>query len=129
MNVPSPPPGPPRRSQSAVGTALRATIICPHCNAPALIRTSEQVSRTVKHLLMICLNEDCGHTWKQETSPIYTLSPSAIPHPDVDIPMAPDDILRRRYPEPGRKAVHDPNQISVFDWIGYDPGEEIGAPP
>jgi hypothetical protein len=100
--------------------ASRSLMLCPHCNAPSIIRSSDRVTATVKDLFMICSNADCGHTWKAQISVVYTLSPSATPNPAVDIPPAPDDYQRRRFPAGARESGHDPgdsDQISIFDHL------------
>jgi hypothetical protein len=98
--------------------ARKGLIQCPHCNSHAIIRTSDIVTPLVKDLHLICLNPDCGHTWKAQIAAIYTLSPSSIPNPDISLPMAPKSTPRRRYPESARKAGSDPGddprQIPMF---------------
>lgn len=107
------------REGEGLTTRMRKGFVqCPHCNAPATIRTSEWVNETVKDLYLICLNTDCGHTWKAQLAAVFTLSPSAIPNPQINLPMAPSDYVRRRYPEsarePGNDPGHDPRQIQMF---------------
>lgn len=109
------------RDQEGQGMSTRMRkgfVHCPHCNSPATIRTSEAITPTVKDLYLICLNPDCGHTWKAQLSGVYTLSPSAIPNPEISLPMAPEGTPRRRYPEsarePGNDPGHDPRQIPMF---------------
>lgn len=103
----------------SIGTVApnRAFILCPHCGAPAIIRSSEQITETVKHLFTICTNPDCMHSWKSSISPIYTISPSNIPNPAVDIPPCPPEYVRRRHHSPRKGDPPDPNQITIFEMI------------
>jgi len=88
-------------------------IPCPHCHAPSYIRTSEMVTPTSKDLFCLCMNPDCGFTWKAQMSIVYGLSPSAIPNPQLDIPMAPPSVTRKTYfpPPPG----YDTATLDMFD--------------
>lgn len=86
---------------------------CPHCHATTRVRTSEQVSPTTKDLYFQCLNIDCGFTWKAQLAIVWGLSPSAIPNPDIEIPMAPASVTRKTYFPP--PPDFDPDQIDMFD--------------
>ncbi|OHC96407.1 MAG: hypothetical protein A2792_00225 [Sphingomonadales bacterium RIFCSPHIGHO2_01_FULL_65_20] len=100
----------------------RGIMKCPACRGRSVIRDSEEVTPLVRDLYFICMNVDCGHTWKAQLGFVYSLSPSAIPH-DLDLPAAPDDYQRRRYPPAARDRGHDPgdpNQISIFDHLASD---------
>jgi len=61
---------------------------CPHCEADSFIRDSEQMTRTVREMKLICKNPHCGHTWLAYLTAERTLSPSAIPHPEVDLQVS-----------------------------------------
>lgn len=103
--------------------ANRSLMLCPHCNSASLIRNSDRVTPVAKDLYMNCLNTDCGHTWKAQISIVHTLSPSAMPDPEIDIPMAPPEYQRRKYPSGARQPGDDPgdpNQITIFDHLGRD---------
>lgn len=86
---------------------------CPHCHATSRVRTSETETPTVRNLYFQCLNVDCGFTWKAQLAVVWGLSPSAIPNPRLDIPMAPESVTRKTYfpPPPG----YDPGTIDMFD--------------
>lgn len=88
-------------------------IACPHCNAPSVIRTSEMVTPTSKDLFCLCQNPDCGFTWKGQISIVYGLSPSAIPNPHVEIPMAPASLTRKTYFPP--PSGYDTATIDMFE--------------
>ncbi|MBS1191009.1 MAG: transcriptional regulator [Rhodocyclaceae bacterium] len=56
---------------------------CPHCGAKAVIRTSIQLSKLIKTAYCQCQNVVCGHTFKAFLEVVETISPSAIPDPEV----------------------------------------------
>jgi hypothetical protein len=105
----------------------RGTIICPVCNHDAGIRDSEQETELVKSLNCHCLNVTCGHTFKMQLSFVYTISPSAIDRPDLNLPQAPAHFLRHIYPAgpPGARSPEpDPDQLVMFE-----PGEDQAPEP
>lgn len=62
---------------------------CPHCNWPSSIRSSHSESPVLWEQLRWCNNPMCGHTWIDYVEAHRTLSPSAIPNPNVHIPLSP----------------------------------------
>ncbi len=83
---------------------------CPHCEQPAVIRTSVQVSRLTREYMFCCTNPECGHTFVALTEVVRTLSPSATPDPSVCLPMSTHvrrDLLRAQL-ESAAQAVHTP---------------------
>lgn len=69
---------------------------CPHCSRPAMARTSRQITPTLRETTWVCRNEFCGHVFVTMTEAVRTLSPAAIPNPEVSLPFTP-----RRAPAPG----------------------------
>ena len=70
---------------------------CPHCEQPAVIRTSVQMSRLMREYMFCCTNPECGHTFVAITEVVRTLSPSATPDPSVNLPLSTHvrrDLLR-----------------------------------
>jgi len=68
--------------------AARFITKCPHCQAKANIRDSEQQSDLVRKIKFQCTDPDCGHTFISLLSVCKTLSPSAKPNPKVNIPLS-----------------------------------------
>lgn len=64
-------------------------IKCPHCRAPATIRTSRPMSETVQEHQLQCSNLECAHTWVAQTGAVRTIAPSMTPNPKVHIPLSP----------------------------------------
>ena len=72
---------------------------CPHCDHPARVRDSEQQSTLVRALIFQCTHWECGHVFAALLSVERTISPSAIPKPDVHLPLSDhirSDVLRRQ---------------------------------
>lgn len=61
---------------------------CPHCAHPARARTSTQLSPLFREVTYTCLNVKCGHVFVCGLEAIRTLSPSAIPDPEINLPLS-----------------------------------------
>ncbi|WP_206041389.1 ogr/Delta-like zinc finger family protein [Acidovorax sp. SRB_24] len=61
---------------------------CPHCETPALIRTSVQITVLTRETTYCCVNPECGHTFCALTEIVRTLSPSATPNPSINLPLS-----------------------------------------
>lgn len=102
---------------------------CPHCGTSSVVRTSETMSATVTWLYVQCRNVDCGHTWRVDAEASLTISPSAMPRPDVLLPLSPHvrrGVLSEQL-QTARVGQHRPQQ----PWIGdlFDnPDAERGPP-
>lgn len=59
-------------------------INCPHCGTVAGIRSSRAVSRLTREMYCQCCNLECGHTFVGLVEVVRTLSPSAVPDPDIE---------------------------------------------
>ncbi len=57
-------------------------IYCPRCEAKAIIRTSKELSATMRQLYCTCNDPECGHTFVMDLTFSHTLSPSALDLPD-----------------------------------------------
>lgn len=67
---------------------------CPHCGHPATARTSVQLSPLYREVVYQCRQVVCGHIFMCALEAVRTLSPSAIPNPEIHLPLAPS--VRRR---------------------------------
>lgn len=61
---------------------------CPHCTAPAKIRTSRDMSEISRESHLQCTNVECAHTWVVLSSAVRTIAPSMMPNPRVFIPQS-----------------------------------------
>ncbi|WP_395024599.1 ogr/Delta-like zinc finger family protein [Comamonas odontotermitis] len=68
--------------------ASRFFIRCPHCEAQAKVRTSKQETRTMRSLICRCTNVLCNFTFVASFEAIQTISPSAMPHAEVNLPSS-----------------------------------------
>lgn len=96
-----------------VGTP-RAFILCPHCEAPAIIRSSTRVSPAIKDIRLKCSNEDCGFSWVAQIAPVHTICPSQIPNPDVHIKPCPAEYQRQHFRKADSGDPPDPDQLMMF---------------
>lgn len=64
---------------------------CPHCGAWATVRTSSELSRTLREVNFQCKDIECGHTWIATLEATRTLSPSGKPDPEIEaaLPYSP----------------------------------------
>lgn len=69
-------------------TGTRAFMRCPHCDTPAIVRTSVLHSKLLRESLLQCRNALCGHTFSAYTEIVRTHSPSACPRGDICLPVS-----------------------------------------
>lgn len=70
-------------------------LVCPHCNGPLRIRTSEGTHVLLRTAYLQCANEACGFCARAQFEITHELSPSAMPNPTIKLPVAPV-IMRRQ---------------------------------
>jgi hypothetical protein len=89
---------------------------CPHCGSPTYRRSSKLVTITFREIFYVCRNVACGHTYKASLSYEYGLSPSAIPNPDLDLPMRPmERVPGVNTRQPTGPPEVSSNQPGLFD--------------
>lgn len=64
-------------------------LTCPHCGEIATIRSSKELSTTVREASVQCNNIECAHTWITRIVADRTIAPSMTPNPRVYIPLSP----------------------------------------
>lgn len=64
-------------------------MLCPHCKAKAVARSSKTLSAMLREIRFVCVNTDCGHIFIGTLEAVRTVSPSAIPDPEVSLPLSP----------------------------------------
>ncbi len=84
---------------------------CPHCQAAAIIRTSEDLSLTIRRIYCRCTNPACGHCFVAHAVIVCTLSPPAAPNPAVLLPMSPT-IQREALIQQLRRAPRAPGEAA-----------------
>ena len=73
---------------------IRLLMPCPHCRTRAKLRYARQDSPTLYVFRFMCDDIECGHSFEAQLEYGHTLSPSAIPNPEVCMPVR-DKIARR----------------------------------
>ena len=68
---------------------------CPHCETPSTVRTSKQITETIREATAQCNNPQCAHTWVVHLSAVRTIAPSMTPNPRVYIPLSPHSPAAR----------------------------------
>ena len=61
---------------------------CPHCSYTVRAVKSRMMSAMFKEITYMCQNPDCGHVFVAGLEVLRTLSLSAMPKPDIRIPMS-----------------------------------------
>ena len=64
-------------------------LLCPHCKTSSTVRSSRELSDTVREATIQCDNPHCAHTWIAQVAAIRTIAPSMTPNPKVYIPLSP----------------------------------------
>jgi predicted RNA-binding Zn-ribbon protein involved in translation (DUF1610 family) len=62
--------------------------LCPHCGSKVLIRHSQVENPLLKTLYGQCMNLNCGWTGRAHMEWAATISPSATPNPEIDLPLS-----------------------------------------
>lgn len=62
---------------------------CPHCKSKTKIIKSRYMGLLMKEYSYSCRNIHCGHTFVCSLEVARTLSPPAVPNPEVSIPLSP----------------------------------------
>ncbi|MBC7907015.1 MAG: ogr/Delta-like zinc finger family protein [Rhodospirillaceae bacterium] len=61
---------------------------CPHCGCHARTLKSDQITPTYREIRYACTNKACAHIFVADLSVVRTLVPSALPNPQVNIPLS-----------------------------------------
>lgn len=64
-----------------------AYLRCPHCGCRANVRSSSRETDLTTAIYLQCSNLECSHSFKALTEIVGTISPSAMPRPDIVLPM------------------------------------------
>lgn len=69
-------------------------LICPHCHKSLRIRTSVGQHVFLRTAYLQCTNEACGATFRAQFEITHEMSPSGMPNPTVQLPVAPAALRR-----------------------------------
>jgi hypothetical protein len=81
------------------------SVTCPHCGGGSLTRGSKQLTPIYREQTCVCKNPICGHAFVVGVTALRTLSPSAMPNPDVRLPYS-THVRRRELTASLREATH-----------------------
>lgn len=70
------------------------TMLCPHCELIAYVRSSQPMTALYRQLVFRCSNDLCGHVFVADLVAVRTVSPSACPNPEITLPFAKTVKLR-----------------------------------
>ena len=74
----------------------KAGMRCPHCKSVAFIRTSKEVHPLMREQFFQCQSVACGHTFKVTQEIVATVSPSAMPDPEITAILERTATVRRQ---------------------------------
>ncbi|MCV6588301.1 MAG: ogr/Delta-like zinc finger family protein [Marinobacterium sp.] len=78
---------------------------CPHCGHAMQIRNSNSEHPLMRAMYLQCTNIICGATFRGNLELTHTLSPSASPNPDINLPLADASIRRLAQAKPQPKKT------------------------
>lgn len=76
--------------------ATKAAMRCPHCKTTALIRSSKEVHPLMREQFFQCQSVACGHTFKATQEIVATVSPSAMPDPEIKAILERTAVAKRQ---------------------------------
>ena len=82
---------------------------CPHCRAPAIVRSSVAITDEVRQLYLACSQKACGHifaaTAEVRITISHTIAPSFMPSAEVTLPVTAPAMRRHLAPRPARRGI------------------------
>ncbi|WP_019833795.1 ogr/Delta-like zinc finger family protein [Sphingomonas sp. PR090111-T3T-6A] len=90
---------------------------CPHCRSTARLEDRKTIEPVYDELYFQCTNILCGHTWKAGLCFVHTISPSAMPRADLNLPLSP----RVKTPAPANDPAV-PDVPAAANDAGHSPG-------
>lgn len=82
-------PGHPLPSASSPRRKTFHGMACPHCGHRAAARSGHTLTPLYRERTYQCTNHECGHVYIVAMEVLRTVSPSAMPNPNVHIPLSP----------------------------------------
>ncbi|MBA1187547.1 ogr/Delta-like zinc finger family protein [Pseudomonas entomophila] len=86
-------------------------LVCPHCAGRMRIRTSEGTHIFLRIAYLQCVNEACGWSVRAQFEMTHEMSPSGMPNPTVQLPLAPIAMRRQAM----RSADDQPDLLDLLD--------------
>lgn len=92
--------------------------LCPACGEPMFIRKSEKQTETFQTMYGRCNNMVCGATYVGSLEWQYTLSPSGLPLPKVELPLSPSKQRQQALQDLAPSANKD--QLSFLEQLDQE---------
>lgn len=70
-------------------------LVCPHCGGVLRIRTSVGQHIFLRTAYLQCCTVACGATFRGQFEITHEMSPSGMPNPTVQLPVAPQSLRRQ----------------------------------
>ena len=90
-------------------------LVCPHCRDKMRIRTSDGVHVFLRVAYLQCTNEACGWGCRAQFEMTHELSPSGMPDPAIQLPVAPK-VMRLQ----ARRKRADETQMDLLNLENSD---------
>lgn len=87
---------------------------CPNCGESIRIRNSVAMHPLLRTTYMQCVNVVCGATYRGQVEITHLMSPSGMPNPTVNLPLAPASIRREAQRKEGER------QLDIEDMLAED---------
>lgn len=85
-------------------------IACPVCNTKAMVRTSLQITETMREIRLVCTDDDCDCSFVAQVMVSHIVRPSKKQNPRVLLPIGNQNL--RKLPTDG--AANPPPQPDLF---------------
>lgn len=80
---------------------------CPHCDAPAITRSSDRMTPLLREIYFQCTNMFCGHAFVATLEIVRTVTPSQMPRLGVRLPMLQRGSHKALFPPDPQQPAND----------------------
>ncbi|MEY2883730.1 MAG: hypothetical protein RL490_1454 [Pseudomonadota bacterium] len=87
--------------------ATTQRVSCPHCDAPAVTRSSHRLSPMLREIYYQCSNLVCGHAFVATHEIVRTVTPSQIPRQGVRLPRLAPGTHKPIWPDEIPRPAND----------------------
>ncbi len=84
---------------------MSTAVYCPHCKVRAKVRSSVVLSDLLSELYCECRNAQCRCRFVAHLEPAYLLFPSAIPDPEIQLPISSRALARQQKKTKSEKQI------------------------
>lgn len=87
--------------------AASQRVACPHCDAPAITRSSDRMTPLLREIYFQCTNMFCGHAFVATLEIVRTVTPSQTPRLGVRLPILERGSHKALYPPNPQQPAND----------------------